>query len=262
MKSPYPFLISVPHGGTEIPASVKPLLAVSEDELQCDCDPLTRDIFGYGERVMAYADTEISRMIVDLNRPPLPLPPKDPDGIIKSRTADGKDIWLPGKIPDIAHIHRLLMAHYFPYHQRIDELFDQHPIAIAFDCHSMLPTGSPGQKDAGKTRPLICLGNNGDKMGRPHKGGVATCPEEWIRSLADAFGREFSGSVAINDPFSGGFIANAHYWHKGVPWVQVEVNRGLYEGASGSLSTRELREKVWGVMVGWWERRENIPEGK
>ena len=140
-----------------------------DEELRYYCDPQTRVVFGYRDRVEAYIDTPISRMVVDLNRPPLPLPLRDPDGIIKLRTIDGREVYRPGHIPDMHLIHTLLMEHFFPFHQKIDELIDRHPVRIAFDCHSMLPQGSENQKDAGKERPLICLGNNGDRQGQGKK---------------------------------------------------------------------------------------------
>jgi formiminoglutamase len=263
-KKRYPFLISIPHGGTEVPETVRPLLLLDEDELRYYCDPQTRVIFGYKDRVAAFIDAPVSRMIVDLNRPPLPLPLRDPDGIIKVRTIDGKEVYRPGRVPDMQLIHTLLRTHYFPFHQRIDELIDTHPVRIAFDCHSMLPLGSSFQKDSGKSRPLICLGNNGDRQGRAKKGSIATCSAEWITMLADVFMEEFAvdKEVAINNPFSGGFISNAHYWHKGVPWIQIEINRALYEpGGSSAGSDREvpdrsiwLREKIWNVLTSFWKQ--------
>ncbi|MDD1704453.1 MAG: N-formylglutamate amidohydrolase, partial [Methanoregula sp.] len=165
MTDPYPFLISIPHGGTEIPEYLRPRLALSDAELLYHCDPRTQEIFGFGDRVASSIDTSLCRMIVDLNRPPIPLPPRDPDGVIKSHTADGKPVYLPNQGPDIRTIHQLMLDHYFPYHQKIDQLTDCTGIRIAFDCHSMLPFGLPGQKDAKKARPLICLGNNGDGSG-------------------------------------------------------------------------------------------------
>jgi N-formylglutamate deformylase len=263
-KKRYPFLISVPHGGTEVPDHVRPRLLLSDEELLYYCDPQTRVVFGYQDRVAAYIDTPVSRMIVDLNRPPLPLPLRDPDGIIKLRTIDGREVYRHGHIPDMRLIQTLLMTHYFPYHQQIDELIDRHPVRIAFDCHSMLPFGSESQNDAGKERPLICLGNNGDRRGNARKGSIATCSGEWITSLAHVFRQEFSlkKEVAINNPFSGGFISNAHYWHKGIPWIQIEINRALYEPASAldhsyrnALSkATELREKIWEVLTVFWDR--------
>ena len=82
--------------------------------------------------------------------------------------------------------------------------------------------------------------------------------------LADVFMEEFAveKEVAINNPFSGGFISNAHYWHKGVPWIQIEINRVLYEpGGSSAGSDREvpdrsiwLREKIWNVLISFWKQ--------
>jgi len=146
VKNRYPFLISVPHGGTTVPDSVRPRLLLTDEELLYYCDPLTRVVFGYKDRVEAYIDTPISRMVVDLNRPPLPLPLRDPDGIIKLMTIDGREVYRPGDIPDMHIIHTLLMTHYFPFHQQIDELIDRHPVRIAFDCHSMLPQGSENRR--------------------------------------------------------------------------------------------------------------------
>jgi formiminoglutamase len=267
VKKRAPFLISVPHGGTEVPEQVRPLLLLSDEDLRYYCDPLTCVVFGYRDRAAAYIDTPVSRMVVDLNRPPLPLPLRDPDGIIKLRTIDGRDVWRPGQVPDMHLIHQLLMAHYFPYHQQIDELIDRHPVQIAFDCHSMLPQGSENQKDAGKARPLICLGNNGDRKGVAKKGSITTCSQELINTLAGVFREELSldREVAINNPFSGGFIANAHFWHKGIPWIQIEINRSLYEPALSSPRADEetddralfLKEKIWHVLTVFWDRVRN-----
>jgi N-formylglutamate deformylase len=264
VKKSYPFLISVPHGGIEVPEPVRPLLDLTDEELRFYSDPCTRVIFGYRDRVAAYIDTSVSRMVVDLNRPPLPLPLYDPDGIIKTRTIDGREVYRPGLVPDMHLIHSLLLTHYFPFHQQIDELIDRHPVRIAFDCHSMLPHGSRHQKDAGSARPFICLGNNGDRRGRARKGSIATCSEEWITTLAEVFREEYSlkREVAINNPFSGGFISNAHYWHKGIPWIQIEINRALYEPDPSSLPRVEdscdravgEREKIWKVLTVFWDR--------
>jgi N-formylglutamate deformylase len=262
VKKLYPFLISVPHGGIKVPDSIRPLLLIGDDDLRYYCDPYTRVVFGYKDRVTAYIDTPISRMVVDLNRPPLPLPLRDPDGIIKVKTVDGRDVYRPGQLPDMPQIHLLLKTHFFPYHQKIDQLIDRKPVRIAFDCHSMLPYGSKDQKDAGKKRPLICLGNNGDPQGRAKKSSITTCSDEWITALAGFFREEFSCNkeVAINNPFSGGFISNAHFWHKGIPWIQIEINRSLYEPDELSDNSQKelqkrllwLKEKVWNVLTSFW----------
>jgi N-formylglutamate deformylase len=266
VKQRYPFLISVPHGGTEVPELVRRQLLLSEEDILYYCDPATRTLFGYQDRVAAYIETPVSRMVVDLNRPPLPLPLRDPDGIIKIRTIDGREVWRPGQVPDMQQVHDLLRTYYFPFHQQVDELIDRNPVKIAFDCHSMLPYGSEHQKDAGKVRPLICLGNNGDRKGRARKGSIATCSRDAIITLAALFEEAFprENAVAINNPFSGGFIANAHFWHKGIPWIQIEVNRALYEhslpeslpGNGTDEQVSRLKEQIWKVLTAFWNHEQ------
>ncbi|NYT21847.1 MAG: N-formylglutamate amidohydrolase [Methanomicrobiales archaeon] len=151
----YPFLISVPHGGTIVPEPVASLVALSPGELRYYSDPSTRLIYSFRDRVACYRDTEISRMIVDLNRPPYHLPPKHPDGVVKVRTVHGTPVFQGGVTPEITLIHQLLMAYYFPYHADLDRLLDPGRIALALDCHSMLPTGPPTHRDAGRPRPLV-----------------------------------------------------------------------------------------------------------
>jgi formiminoglutamase len=264
----YPFLISVPHGGTRVPEEVSFLFALTKAEIAYYSDPATRALYQFHDRVVSYLDTDISRMVVDLNRPPYHLPPRHPDGVVKLRTVDGKPVYRDGSLPDIRVIHRLLMDHYFPYHAKIDHLLDPGRIAFAMDCHSMLPHGPPSHRDAGKERPLICLGNNGDEKGEQRPGSLSTCPAPWIQALAAAFREEFgeSGKVTTNKPFSGGFITNAHYWHKGIPWVQIEVNRCLYENGTEVPGTSLIGhddllftgKRIWNAICSFWDHLESV----
>ncbi|OPX69188.1 MAG: N-formylglutamate amidohydrolase [Methanoregulaceae archaeon PtaB.Bin056] len=258
-----PLLISIPHGGVGVPDEAAERVALEPPALLYYSDPSSGRLFGFRERVRALVSATVSRVIVDLNRPPYHLPPRRRDGVVKFRTSLGDPVWKDGMQPDIQAIHGLLLRHYFPYHAEIDMLLEREEIAVALDCHSMVPVGLPGQPDEGKKRPLICLGNNGDRSGNPRRGGLCTCPPEWVRRLAGIFREHFpgEGSVALNHPFSGGFISNAHYWHKGIPWVQIEVNRSLYEAADssparGSLvdlqKLKSLNESIWDAIERWY----------
>jgi formiminoglutamase len=80
-------------------------------------------------------------------------------------------------------------------------------------------------------------------------------------SFRDAFG--FTKEVTLNTPFSGGFITNAHYWHKGIPWVQIEINRMLYErgdlsspgnSAPDGQQVAEVRDRCWEALREFLER--------
>jgi len=85
-----------------------------------------------------------------------------------------------------------------------------------------------------------------------------TCPPEWLQALARSFQTEFEGEgkVAMNDPFRGGFISVAHYRRSRVPWVQVEINRGLYETPDRETDEKrlaELRERIFSAMANFWD---------
>jgi N-formylglutamate amidohydrolase len=60
--------------------------------------------------------------------------------------------------------------------------------------------------------------------------GHVTCPPEWICTLAESLQLVFAGEVevSINDPFVGGYISQYHYERRGIPWIQMEINRKLY----------------------------------
>ncbi len=247
-----------------VPGEVQGRLALSSHDILYYSDPCTAAIYDFTLEVTSVTRGLVSRIIVDLNRPPYHLPPKHPDGAIKAVTVDGTAIYRGGWYPDMTLMHRLMMKYYFPYHAGLDQILGQGDVVLALDCHSMLPVGPPGQRDAGKKRPLVCLGNNGDRLGNAKPGLLSTCPAPVIQALASAFSQLFpgEGNVAINTPFSGGFISNAHYWHKGVPWIQVEINRGLYESekpAAGGYPVQdaervgELNRKIRSVFYEFFE---------
>jgi len=260
----YPFIISVPHGGTIIPDEVIDRIALSPGEVTFYSDPGTREIYNFGSRVAAFIDSPVSRVVVDLNRPPYHLAPKYPDGAIKSMTGVGSQVYRNDRFPDIDLIHRLMVKYFFPYHEAIDRLIDENQVKMAFDCHSMLPEALPNQDETGKARPLICLGNNGGLNGAPRPGVLSTCPRELIHGLAKHFMKEFGngGNVLINSPYSGGFISISHRWHRDIPWVQIEINRGLYEretcgpnqpGHVDRSAAEELQGRIWNVLAGFWD---------
>jgi N-formylglutamate deformylase len=264
MEKIYPFLLSVPHGGTTVPGELEEKIMLTPDEIRYYSDPGTRRLYDYRAEVQGYIEASVPRVLVDLNRPPYYLPPRHTDGVVKTVTPDGIRIWKEGCAPDLPGIHRLLMRHYFPYHDRINVLLDTLPVKLAIDCHTMTPIGAPRNHDAGKKRPLVCIGNNGNAEGgaRPH--ALLTCPQEWVRSLAGVFRQKFPGpgEVTLNEPYSGGFIPNAHYWHKGIPWIQLELNRSLYEETPGIYPghvnvdeerIRDLHRVIWEVLTGFWD---------
>lgn len=226
-----PILISVPHGGDQIPVELVLRTNLTQKDIFEDGDALTPEIFNLKNNVAAYIDTSIARAFIDLNRAPTDRPPANPDGVVKTVTTMNLPVYKTADFPDNNLIEKLLQKYYNPFHRQVDELQNTHEIILLLDCHSMLAKSPPISKNPGQERPLICLSNCGNKSGNQvQKNRSITCSPEWMRFLKECFCQTFQfkeDDVKINHPFQGGYIIQSHY-NGTVPWVQVEINRKLY----------------------------------
>lgn len=215
----FPVLLSVPHGGDQVPPELAGRVAIGPAEILEDGDAFTREIYGVADCVRFVVDTSIARAFVDLNRSEGDLPPANPDGVIKSHTCYMKPVYAEGGAPDAALAERLLERYHRPYHRRIREILAD-DVELALDCHSMAALGPDISADPGQRRPAVCLGNLRGQ----------TCAPETLDRLAGCFRRAFGlpeHEVARNRPFAGGHITRT-YGGRPVPWVQVELSRELY----------------------------------
>jgi formiminoglutamase len=84
----------------------------------------------------------------------------------------------------------------------------------------MAAKGPKASMDAGKARPLICVGNRRGE----------TCPDDWLEIFAEELRIAYQfeeDEVTVNRPFRGGYITHA-YGGNPIPWLQIEINRSLY----------------------------------
>lgn len=217
-----PVLISIVHGGNIIPPELKEKIKIGKKEIFEDIDPVTKKIYDLNEKVISVFKTNIARTFVDLNRSPDDLPPKNPDGVVKSHTCLGKKIYKENSQPDGKLIDLLLKKYYHPYHIKLKNSIEKNKneILLCLDCHSMAETGPAISPDKGMKRPIICLGNRfGDSATNNFTEKLKTC---FINSF-----ELNEQQVSINKPFAGGFITR-FYGNNPLPWIQVEMNRALY----------------------------------
>jgi len=225
-----PILISIPHGGFIIPPEVRDMVNLGMRDVILDGDTLATRLFDFREDVEALVETPVARAIIDVNRSPDDRPPENVDGVVKKLTTSGIPIYREGRFPDEDLIEILLDRYYFPYHEELENVQERGEIRLCLDCHTMLPISPCISREPGLQRPIVCLSNGGDERGRSQDDGGTTCPPEWIISMARSFQDHFDdyGEVRINDPFKGGFISRYHHDRKRIPWIQIEINRGLY----------------------------------
>ncbi len=217
-----PVLLSIPHGGDQIPVELENRLLAGDKEIFEDSDAFTRQIYDLKEKVRYVVKADIARAFIDLSRAETDLPPGNPDGVIKSHTCFGKIIYKPDMQPTRAEINSLLEKNYHPFHKQIRTIVNdrKNDLELCLDCHSMEEIGPAIAPDTGKKRPAVCLGN---------RFGEAS-PDEMVRKLRECLILAFEldeTDVTINRPFAGGFITR-NYGNNPLPWIQIEMNRKLY----------------------------------
>lgn len=260
MKKKAPILISVPHGGDTIPKELAECCALTPWELFQDADGLTREIFDFKDRAAGFVDTHIARALIDLNRNRADFNSQKPDGVMKSKTANGASVFVNDQFPSPKTIESMLAKYYDPYHKKIEEHLRRDAYKLAVDCHSMDPIGPKLGKKPGERRPIFCLSNGGDSSGFPiGKKGYITCSPTLIINFAEILAQTFKISeeeVLLNDPFAGGHIIRSHYSDT-IPWIQLEINKRLYITSDkfdkrsltcfpGVISS--LKERIWNAI--------------
>ena len=251
-----PVLLSIPHGGLEIPLNLKSQCRLSLGEILADGDTWSKEIYSWPQGVVKCIETDIARAVLDMNRSPQELPPDNPDGVVKTVTVCQKQIWsshqgLPREIAA-----KLILDYYAPYHEAIGKATQ---FELGLDCHTMLELAPPGAETPGVPRPLICLSNGGDEQGLALSDQQLTAPTQHLLAMRDALKQAFFHQdmqveinpklalpLLLNQPFKGGYISR-HHSRAGIPWLQIELNRSLYLPAHGQLTIApdyETRRKL------------------
>ncbi|OYQ16806.1 hypothetical protein CHR90_17670 [Elstera cyanobacteriorum] len=232
-------VVSSPHSGTNYPndfvtgSALDPLtLRRSEDSFVDDLVSAAPD---FGSPLLKAL---FPRVYIDVNREPYELDPQMfreplPDfvnaasarvaagyGTIARMVATGAEIY---RAPlTFAEAEDRVRRLYRPYHAALDGLVDETLArfrrCLLLDCHSMPSVGSSAEKDAGRIRADIILG---DCHG-------TSCERALTAEVAAFFTRE-GFRVVLNDPFAGGFITRNHGRpRQGRHALQIEINRALY----------------------------------
>jgi formiminoglutamase len=225
-----PLLLSVPHGGLEVPEEAQPYCVLTPEQIREDGDEGARQIYDLEQEVAGFVTTDVARAIVDMNREP---DDRRPDGVVKTHTCWDVPVYDP--FPPEEVVEKLLARHYHPYHERLRSLAFS-GVLLGLDGHTMAASAPPIGPDPGSRRPPLCLSN-----------ADGTCPAGWFELLATCLEGSFRLPVARNRPFRGGFIIRSHAAE--LPWVQLELSRAPFLPAEKKkdLVLAALREFSQGI---------------
>jgi len=234
-----PFIYASPHSGTYYPPDFVAAAALDPLGLRRSEDAFVNRLFGAafdcGAPLLA---ATYPRVYVDLNREPYELDPAMfsgplPEfvntnsarvsvglGTLARVVANGAAIYR-GKIA-FAEARARVERIYVPYHTALRRLIAQTQgafgCAVLVDCHSMPSTGGPFDRDSGRRRGEIILG---DRFGTSCAGVIVDVAEKTMRGLGYR--------VRRNEPYAGGFVTqNYGRPGNGVHALQIEINRSLY----------------------------------
>ena len=218
-----PLLISMPHLGTTIPADLHGayvLRALATEDTDWHLDRL----YNFAAELRASVLTpQVSRYVIDLNRPPddAPMyPGASNTELCPTRFFNGDPLYQPGAEPDAAERLRRREVYWQPYHQalatELQRLQALHGHVVLWDAHSIrsqIPWLFEGRL------PGLNLGTA--------NGASADA------TIADALMTVCAGQSAVshvlNGRFKGGYITRRYGAPaQGVHAVQLEMCQSLY----------------------------------
>ena len=213
-----PLLVSLPHDGSHIPASLAARMQ-PESRRAPDTDWHVSRLYAFARELGAsvLAPTH-SRYVVDLNRPPDDVslyPGQNTTGLCPVVRFSGEPVYLPGQEPSADEVRERVDAYWQPYHQALQEelarLQAAHGRALLWEGHSIrsaVPFLFEGRL------PDLNVGTSG---GASCSAGVQSRIEATL-AAQDAY------SWVVNGRFKGGYITR-HYGRPeaGVDAVQLEL---------------------------------------
>lgn len=139
-----PLLVSIPHMGTEIPATLRDAYvprALGVEDADWHLDRLYAFARDLGASVL---QPRVARYVIDLNRPPddTPMyPGASNTELCPTRFFNGDPLYRAGAAPDEQERMRRRDTWWSPYHQalrgELDRLREEHGYALLWDAHSI-----------------------------------------------------------------------------------------------------------------------------
>lgn len=218
-----PLLVSMPHMGSFIPASLKGSLlprALDSEDADWHMDRLYDFVLDMGASVLR---PRVSRYVIDLNRPPddTPMYPGAANTeLCPTRFFTGEPIYQSGQEPSGEEKLRRRHAYWQPYHdalgQELARLVAEHGRVLLWDAHSIrseLPWLFEGRL------PDLNVGTANGQSADP---AIA-------QAVMGACAEQTRYSHVLNGRFKGGYITRRYGQPaQGVHAVQLELCQDLY----------------------------------
>lgn len=231
-KMKYPIIITIPHGGTEIPIEIKERFEKSK-AIIANNDWFLKELYDFLiDMDLTILSANYSRYVVDLNR--IITEPIIGEDYNKC-TIYGKNTWennLYEKLPTQEECEKRIEEYYNPYHKKLQELIDKKlkkfNRVLIIDLHS--GGSSTGDKN-------ICLGNANWEIS----------DRDEIEKLKTAL-ESVGYTVNLNTPFTGGKVLRKYHKEDNrIHCILFELNYNQYirESYIGEEEIKEYDEELF-----------------
>jgi len=215
-----PLLISMPHCGVDLTASIENALTENAKFLP-DTDWYIPEIYGnLAEFDVSVISANYSRYVIDLNRPydDAALYSTKTTGLFPEILFDESPIFLPDKIPSDTHRALCKTQIWVPYHQQVERelarIKAKYGFAILLDAHSIAAEV-----------PMLFDGVLPDFNWGTNAG--ASCNPEILKSAQDCLSPDYN--QIANGRFKGGYITRFFGQPNfGIHAIQLELSQATY----------------------------------
>ena len=219
-----PLLVSLPHDGTDVPASIAERLTPEARRVP-DTDWHVARLYGFAKALGASVLVpRNSRYVIDLNRGEDDVslyPGQNTTGLCPVRRFSGDPLYLPGLEPDEREVRERVDAYWRPYHQalrdELQRLHAEHGRVTLWEGHSIRGSGLPFLFDG--RLPDLNLGT----------AGGSSCSPDLQQRLEGVLAGQADYDFVANGRFKGGHITR-HYGDpaNGIDAVQLEISQRCY----------------------------------
>ena len=219
-----PLLVSLPHDGTDVPASIAERLTPEARRVP-DTDWHVARLYGFAKALGASVLVpRNSRYVIDLNRGEDDVslyPGQNTTGLCPVRRFSGDPVYLPGREPDEREVRERVAAYWRPYHQalrdELQRLHAEHGRVTLWEGHSIRGSGLPFLFDG--RLPDLNLGT----------AGGTSCSPGLQQRLEGVLAAQADYDFVANGRFKGGHITR-HYGDpaNGIDAVQLEISQRCY----------------------------------
>ncbi len=238
-----PILIVIPHGETSLPNEMESRITLSPEEIQSwYWDYGSNELF---ENIEGYViKAPYSRLLYDLNRKPDNWTHSSNlkrAGVVRTITEWGQEIYSHALTEEEKNERA---EEHKKFYAQCAQIIQEKNIQFFIAGHTMEDLPMIESKDA-PPRTDIALSTN----------HFQTCDKFTTNTLATLLRKE-GFSVAIDHPFTGGYLLKHFCDSEKLPGIQIEVRRGLFSENAQSIHKAELRntaEKIQRALSFFWK---------